>query len=106
MPLIAATKIGALVVGGVDVDDWVVVMFSLYPKVPVYHRFGNWLNGTPQNDVDATACGLACWNPDRRQALGTNVPTVHAEKFGRPCLRCFPEAREAVAYKREVESGG
>lgn len=99
---IAATRIGALIIGGVEVDDWSVVCFDLWPKMPVYHRFGNWPNDTPQADADATRCGRATW--DGKRARGVVLPIYHAEAIGRPCLRCFPEAREAMAHKREVES--
>ena len=101
---IAATHIGALVVGGVEVDDVTVVCFDLWSREPVYHRYGSWQHDTAKWEIDATACGRATWNNERKQSVGTMLPIYHAEAIGRPCLRCFPEAREALAYKREVSS--
>jgi hypothetical protein len=94
----------ALVGGAVSASDE-VIFFGLWQKVPVYHRYGVYDSGTRQDDVEATVCGLPTRNEERKASLATSIPTHHAAKFGRPCLKCFPEAREAWAYKREVESG-
>lgn len=97
---IAATRVGSLIIGGVEIDDASVRFFDMWRREPIYHRHGSWPINSEKWEVDATACGLATWNG--KSDIGQVVPTVHAEKIGRPCLRCFPEAREAVAYKREV----
>lgn len=49
---------------------------------------------------------VATWDAAYKRSLGTNLPIYHADAIGRPCLRCFPEARKAAEYKREVEHDG
>lgn len=68
--LIAAVSIGALRVGGIEVDDHSVVCFDLWPRVPVFHRWGSWTTGTPQSEVDATSCGLGEFGEIERGEVG------------------------------------
>jgi hypothetical protein len=99
---IAAFRVGALMLGGVKVEDSSVVLFDLWRAEPIYHRYGNWPRDDARNDVDATACGRPTWATDRKQTIGTTLPIVHAETIGRPCAKCFPEAREALACKQRT----
>lgn len=94
-PTIGGTWIGPhIVVGGVEDDVYSVVFFAIHDRVPVFHKHGWWTRDSRQDNVDATVCGRATWDPVRKRVLTTNLPTVHAVRFGRPCLSCWPELRE------------
>jgi hypothetical protein len=61
----------------------------LNDPVPTYHRWDT----QPKDGVYRSLCGLLVWDRESNPKVqGIYLRTDHAQKIGRPCIRCFPEA--------------
>lgn len=78
-----------------DYADYSGIFFALWPKTPVFHGH-DWDRRDPPDSnmsTDWTRCGLVIGSYDRDTGKliepGTYIPMHHAQKFGRPCRKCF-----------------
>ena len=62
-----------------------VYLGRLWEREPVYHDYGR--IGDDKNS-DITACGLLIYESGHYPAM-VHIREDHAEKFARPCRRCF-----------------
>lgn len=84
--------------------DRMVLFADLDQAEPIYHRWQaaehdpdvEWRlpqDASPRNGryIGRTPCGLVFWREGPGPWVMDQVPRRHAEKFGRPCERCWPE---------------
>lgn len=70
-------------------DGSSVFIFDSYQAKPTFHDYGR-IDRKKNSDV--TRCGLVMWSVGKGVRYSANLPRFHAERFARPCRRCFPRA--------------
>lgn len=71
------------------VDKSSTYIFDSFAIEPVFHRYGKI---DRDKDADVTACGLVMWTIEGGTEYAAGLPRFHAERFARPCGRCYPDA--------------
>lgn len=68
-----------------------VYLLNAYLSSPTYHRYGRI---DRERDEEVSTCGVSLWQLHGRS--GISLPRRHADKFARPCRKCFPAGSEAA----------
>lgn len=86
--------------GGVRVQiPSYVLLFELDDSRPVFHR------PNAEFVVTASECGFRRDDEPNGITKGDLLPAKHAVRFGRPCLRCFPELKRLPESLLDAKAG-
>ena len=76
-----------------------VYIYDVLSDKPTFHDYGR-IDGKR----DLTMCGLVMWDPVEGRKYGAILRGRHADRFGKPCRRCFRDASnqdDAPASRQE-----
>lgn len=68
----------------------VVYIFAHWLPEPRYHDYGRIKESDDAQTADVTKCGLTLYDGGRTRYAAL-LRRDHADKFAKPCGRCFPE---------------
>jgi hypothetical protein len=70
-------------------DTSSVFIFDSFESLPTYHDYGRI---DRKKDADVTRCGLVMWDLIKGAQYACTLRRDHADKFAKPCRRCFRDA--------------
>lgn len=77
-------------------DTSSVYIFDTWTATPVYHGYGRI---DKAKDADVTVCGLVMYDGETRYRVV--IRRDHADRFAKPCGKCFRAAASSADTRKE-----